>query len=82
MTLRQPLAELEREKLISSGQSRRREVLLVRKPAKRVANKTVVLLSPASLHRLSASTVFWMDELRERLDRAGRPGRSCGTRSS
>ena len=45
----------------------------MRKPAKRVANKTVVLLSPASLHRLSASTVFWMDELREHLDRAGRP---------
>lgn len=73
VTLRHALAELEREKIISAGQGRRREVLAVRKPTRRVANKTVVLLSPAPLHRLPASTVFWMDELREHLDRAGWP---------
>lgn len=73
VTLRHALAELEREKIISSGQGRRREVLASTKQARRRANKTVVLLSPLSLHRLPASTVFWMDELREHLDLAGHP---------
>lgn len=73
VTLRHALAELEREKIISSGQGRRREVLAAGKPARNAANKSVVLLSPTPLHRLPSSTVFWMDELREHLDHAGRP---------
>ena len=74
VTLRAALAELEREKLISSGQGRRREVLgkpsVRRRPAS--ASQAVGLLTPEPLHHLSASTVFWIDELREHLDRGGK----------
>lgn len=74
MTVRAALAELEREKLVRAGQGRRREIFPrhTKRPS-RAARHAVALLSPASLHRLSASTVFWMDELREHLDAAGWP---------
>jgi len=74
VTLRSALAELERGKLIRAGQGRRREILRRAKRAGAMKLRpAVVLLTPEPLHRLSASTVFWMDELRERLDAAGRP---------
>lgn len=74
VTLRAALAELEREKLIRGGQGRRREIVRTKRAqTPRAASKTVVLLSPAPLHQLPSSTVFWMDELREHLDAAGWP---------
>lgn len=74
VTLRAALAELEREKLIRAGQGRRREIIRTKHTeAPHVASKTVVLLSPAPLHQLPSSTVFWMDELREHLAAAGWP---------
>jgi DNA-binding LacI/PurR family transcriptional regulator len=72
VTLRAALAEMERANLIRAGQGRRREIL--RRPGGSpvpVASRQVVLLSPAPLHRLAASTVFWVDELRKHLDSAG-----------
>jgi LacI family transcriptional regulator len=73
-TLRTALAALERENLISAGQGKRREV---RQPLaglpKQQARRAVVMLTPTALHRLPASTVFWIDELREHLDAAGWP---------
>jgi DNA-binding LacI/PurR family transcriptional regulator len=74
VTLRVALAELEREKLIRGGQGKRRQIIAkdrIRKP--KVASKTVVLLSPVPVHQLPASTVFWVDGLREHLDAAGWP---------
>jgi DNA-binding transcriptional MocR family regulator len=72
VTLRAALAELERRKLIRGGQGRRREVIRKRRSqTPGSARKSVVLLSPVPLHQLPASTVFWMDKLREHLDSAG-----------
>lgn len=74
MTVRAALAELEREKLVRAGQGRRREIVdpgVV--PARCAARHVVALISPVALHRLSLSTVFWMDELRQHLDAAGWP---------
>jgi DNA-binding LacI/PurR family transcriptional regulator len=74
VTLRAALAELERQKLIRGGQGRRREINRKRRTQTAgSAGKSVVLLSPQPLHRLPASTVFWMDKLREHLDSAGWP---------
>ncbi|MGV3531868.1 MAG: substrate-binding domain-containing protein [Chthoniobacteraceae bacterium] len=74
VTLRAALVELEREKLITSGQGRRREVIA--KPAARrrpsSASQAVGLLTPEPLHHLSSATVFWIDELREHLERSGK----------
>ena len=74
VTLRAALAELEREKLITSGQGRRREILAKPRAHRRAtaASRTVALLTPEPLHRLSSTTVFWIDELREHLDRGGK----------
>jgi DNA-binding LacI/PurR family transcriptional regulator len=74
VTLRAALAELERVNLIRGGQGRRREIVRTkRKRMARPASKAVVLLSPAPLHQLPSSTVFWMDELRGHLNAAGWP---------
>ena len=74
VTLRAALSLLERENLITGGQGKRREV---RQPiafsSKQQTRQSVVLLTPAPLHRLPAATVFWIDELREHLDAAGWP---------
>ncbi len=74
VTLRAALSELEREKLITSGQGRRREVVGKPRPRPRSAikSRSVGLLTPEPLHRLSVSTVFWVDELREHLERSGK----------
>jgi DNA-binding LacI/PurR family transcriptional regulator len=74
VTLRAALAVLERENLITGGQGKRREVQQpIAGNIKPQLRRTVVLLTPAPLHRLPAATVFWMDELREHLDAAGWP---------
>lgn len=72
VTLRAALSELERGKWIRAGQGKRREILR-RAKAGKVVRSAVVLLTPEPLHRLPASTVFWMDKLREQLEAAGRP---------
>ena len=71
VTLRAALAELERGRWIRAGQGRRREIL--RRAKTQTVRPAVVLLTPEPLHRLPASTVFWMDKLREQLEAAGRP---------
>ncbi len=74
VTLRAALVILERENLITGGQGKRREVQQpIAASTKQQTRRAVVLLTPAPLHRLPASTVFWMDELREHLDAAGWP---------
>jgi DNA-binding LacI/PurR family transcriptional regulator len=73
VTLRAALIMLERENLITGGQGKRREVRQPMAGVKPPARRAVVLLTPAPLHRLPASTVFWIDELREHLDAAGWP---------
>jgi DNA-binding LacI/PurR family transcriptional regulator len=71
-TVRDALARLEREGIISGGQGRRREILVKPKPLrKRAASRHVVLLSPEPMHRQAPSTVFWMDELRDHLAATG-----------
>ena len=74
VTLRAALAELEQEKLIRGGQGRRREIVRTgRTQLRPITRRTVALISPVPLHQLPSATVFWMDELRERLDTAGWP---------
>jgi DNA-binding LacI/PurR family transcriptional regulator len=74
ITLRAALAELEREKIIRAGQGRRREIVHGRSPRNAASTRrSVALISPEPLHRLAASTVFWIDELREHLDASGWP---------
>lgn len=74
VTLRAALAGMERANLIRAGQGRRREIIHVKSPpTTKPMNRAVVLLSPLPLHRLTTSTIFWMDELREHLDAAGWP---------
>jgi DNA-binding LacI/PurR family transcriptional regulator len=73
VTLRAALIVLERENLITGGQGKRREVQQPKASLSAHARRAVVLLTPAPLHRLPASTVFWMDELREHLEAAGWP---------
>jgi DNA-binding LacI/PurR family transcriptional regulator len=72
VTLRTALAELEDQKLIRGGQGRKREI--VQRPAplgESAASRVVALLSPAPTHRLTTSTLFWMDQLRGHLAAAG-----------
>jgi DNA-binding LacI/PurR family transcriptional regulator len=74
VTLRAALAQLEREGLLRAGQGRRREVV---RPASPVATaslrRAVALLTPLPLHRLPASVLYWVDELREHLEALGWP---------
>lgn len=77
VTVRAALAELEREKLITAGQGRRRQIILNPEARRRAAagaaaSRAVGLLVPEPLHRLSGSTVFWIEELREHLERNGK----------
>lgn len=72
VTLRAALQQLEGEKWCSSGQGRRRKV----NPQHLSAGATppsdrVILLSPLPLQQLPASTMFWVDSLRDHLAASG-----------
>ncbi len=70
VTLRKALDELQREGWLRSRQGRRREIALRgRYPA--TVSRQVVLLTPVALQNLTPFTIYWMDSLREHLNKAG-----------
>ena len=70
-TLRAALEQLEREGWCRAGQGRRRRIQRLGVAGTGPASSKVVLLSPLSLEKLSASAIFWVDALRARLAAVG-----------
>lgn len=70
-TLRSAIKQLEREGLISSSQGQRRKILFQAKHKLHSSNKMVILLSPVPLHQAPQQAIYWVDELREHLRKAG-----------
>jgi DNA-binding LacI/PurR family transcriptional regulator len=71
-TLRAALAQLEREGLVTHGPSRRRRVTGRQPEIRReTAGSRVVLLTRRAFCAVSPFIMFWIDELRERLEAAG-----------
>ncbi len=72
VTLRAALRELEREGLLAGGQGKRRRICARRKGRRKAAaSKSILMVSPQPLHRLSPTTLFWVDALRKDLAEAG-----------
>jgi len=73
-TLRLALAQLEREGLLKGGQGRRRQIVAQQSASlssRSRKQKLVILLSPRPLSAMNAFALFWIDELRNQLARAG-----------
>ncbi len=72
VTLRAALAQLEREGLVRGGQGRRREVVSNGRAAGQPpSSTTVILLTPVPLEALQRFALYWTDDLREHLGKAG-----------
>lgn len=72
VTLRAALRELEREGLLTSGQGKRRRIRAPKAGHRKVpVSKSILMVSPQPLHRLSPTTLFWVDALRKDLGEAG-----------
>lgn len=72
VTLRAALEQLQREGWCRAGQGQRRRILTPSRPrAGGVRADRVVLLSPLDLQQLPASTMFWVDALRDHLAAVG-----------
>jgi len=70
-TLRAALDDLQREGLLAVSGRRRRRITRPRNVSKPTCGQVIAALSPRPLSAMSLSTVLRMDELRERLARAG-----------
>jgi len=72
VTLRAALAQLERERWLTGGRGRRREILRpVRGRAAPPASAEVVLVTPVPLEAMQRFALYWIDGLREHLAHAG-----------
>ena len=71
-TIRSALLQLEHEGWLKRQRGRRRAIVRARvNPGLAPLNKQVVLLSPLSLHQISANALLWVDALRDQLGSAG-----------
>jgi LacI family transcriptional regulator len=70
-TLRKALARLAREKLVTSCQGRRWQIVESKGIIRRSASKHVALLTPFSLNVVAPFEIYWIDSLRAHLQDAG-----------
>ncbi|HEX5223245.1 MAG TPA: GntR family transcriptional regulator [Verrucomicrobiae bacterium] len=72
VTLRAALLQLGREGWFQAQQGRRRQIVQKRSSKARTSRSDrVVMLSPVTLEKLQATTLFWVDALRDHLGAAG-----------
>lgn len=71
MTLRAALARLRDEGLIKGRQGKHHRIAAQGKAGKAARNRNVVILSPVPLQAVDPRVLFWIDELREALNKEG-----------